>query len=60
MWVRFTVEAHLEPARVSVYVPTELRCEHDLIPERRDVLTENPFTFERPVSLSRIEKRDPV
>src|ERR1700722_6151444 len=58
--VRLTVKSHLELAGVRVYVPTELRRDHDLIAERRYAFTENPFAFERAISLSRIEKRHAV
>src|SRR5207302_2412486 len=34
--------------------------DHDLVAERRYAFTENPFAFKRPISLSRIEKRDAV
>src|ERR1700733_13579289 len=49
--VRLTGEPHPELAGVRIYIPAELRRDHDLVAERRDALTKNPLAFEGTISL---------
>ncbi len=50
---------HAHPAAVAASLVAELRRQHDLVPARRDGLTDQGLVRERPVHVGGVEERHP-
>jgi hypothetical protein len=56
--LRSAVETRQTPAGLKIDVPTELRCDHHPVAERRDASAEDTFDLVRALSLGRVEEGD--
>jgi hypothetical protein len=45
---------------IGTELEAELRCDHDLVADRREGFADELFIRERPVGLGRVEERDPA
>ena len=58
MWLGLAVEPRTPLAGLLIDVPAELRCDHDLVAERRHAFAEDALHLVRTVGLGRVEEGD--